>query len=103
MTLSSCSGWGSWLWIGREDDFEEVGFASVEALEPLGAFFERDDGGDEGLHVDGTGGHPLDGLRVLTGGGARALQADLPRHNFLQRKVHVGCDVADEKDRPAFA
>src|SRR5215467_14036703 len=75
----------------------------IEALEPVGAFFEWRDGGDERLDLNLSGSHQFYGARILTGGCTGALQANLTRDDFLQREVHVGCDIADEDDRAAFA
>ena len=75
----------------------------MKALEPARAFFEGSDGGDQRLYLNFAGGHPFDGLRIFSRGGAGTLQADLARDNFLQRKIDVGRDVADEDDGAAFA
>ena len=45
----------------------------------------------------------FDGAVIFSRRGAGTLQADLARDNFLQRKIDVGRDVADEDDGAAFA
>jgi len=75
----------------------------VKALEPARAFFQRSDGGDQWLYLNFAGGHPLDCLRIFSGRGTGTLQANLARDNFLERKIDVGGDVADEDDGAAFA
>jgi len=75
----------------------------MEALEPAGAFFEWCDGGDERLYLNFSGRHPFDSLWIFSGRSAGALQANLPRDDFLQRQIHVLLNIPNENHSSAFA
>lgn len=75
----------------------------MEAREPLRAFGERDDSGDQRLHLNGAGCNEFDGAGVFACRGTGTLEADLAGNDFLQRERDFGRNVADEDDGAAFA
>jgi hypothetical protein len=68
----------------------EAGLLAVQSREEFRTFDERRHAADKAGEIDLLLGHEADRLGVATGRGARALQADLPRDDLLQRQFDQG-------------
>ena len=85
-----------------EHDFHQIRFLAVKAVEPRGP-------SSSGANAVMSGATEI--ARAMQSiacgysprGRARALQANLARHHFLQRQLDFGRDVADQRHRAAFA
>jgi len=75
----------------------------VQTLEPAWPFSEWSDNANKRFYIHRAAGQQVDAFRVLTGGGGRTLQANLPAHDHLERNFDRWRYVANQDYRSAFA
>ena len=88
---------------GRRRPLESSDGAKSARIDTRRTFIEWSNRGNQRFYANLSRSHQFNGFRIFARRRSASLQADLPGHHFLKWKRDLRRDVADQRNRAAFA